>query len=353
MDREDLGIVSLDSETGNPFWQENEPSTHEGDDGTMVVATLISAQGALSEVSIPAKTADVLEWLRKKLKQPTLQFQGKLVHEESYYSVFGSPLEEDDEDANQHMLPPPFHDDSFQGSLAILKSKSTNPDEYEKPASAHDDLLAAVYDEYYASCTFKEDEEDEDVLEDDEEEEGEEEDGVVEDEGEEDAPLDRLTAPVHTIHSANVFVEHPLRRVVQEKFKSSAIEQAILSRCVADAQKWFVDIDWETPAFREMYRSRAMGLYDARELMETMTPEDFANTSEVDRRPERWTDLLKEIAERDKARYSRKTTANTEMYCSGCRKKTKCDYYQMQTRSADEPMTTFVTCLECDKRWKF
>jgi transcription elongation factor S-II len=25
----------------------------------------------------------------------------------------------------------------------------------------------------------------------------------------------------------------------------------------------------------------------------------------------------------------------------------------MQTRSADEPMTTFVTCLECDKRWKF
>jgi transcription elongation factor S-II len=25
----------------------------------------------------------------------------------------------------------------------------------------------------------------------------------------------------------------------------------------------------------------------------------------------------------------------------------------MQTRSADEPMTTFVTCLVCDKHWKF
>lgn len=68
------------------------------------------------------------------------------------------------------MMPPPFHDDTFQGSIAILKSKSTNTDEYEKPASAHDDLPAAVYDEYYASCTFKEDEDD-DILDDMEEEE--------------------------------------------------------------------------------------------------------------------------------------------------------------------------------------
>ncbi|EDO05373.1 Transcription factor S-II (TFIIS) central domain family protein [Babesia bovis T2Bo] len=28
-------------------------------------------------------------------------------------------------------------------------------------------------------------------------------------------------------------------------------------------------------------------------------------------------------------------------------------YYQLQTRSSDEPMTTFVTCLECNNRWKF
>jgi DNA-directed RNA polymerase subunit M/transcription elongation factor TFIIS len=317
----------------------------------MVLSTTISPQGVLHEVSVPAKTADVLEWLRKKLKQPGLQFQGNLVHEESVYCVFAVPSEED-EDVNQHMLPPPFHDDSFQGTLALMKSAMGNGDEYPKPASAYGDLTSAEYDEYYASCTFKDDDEDDEGKEDEEEEEDAE---VVDDAGDEDettAPAEP-TAAVHALHSVNVFIDHPLRTLVIERFGSPEIETAILHRCVSDARKWFVDIDWDNRAFLEMYRSRAMSLYQVRKLMTTLTPEEFANTTEVDRHPERWSDLLKDAAEKDKARHNRKTTANVLMYCSGCKKKTPCDYYQVQTRSADEPMTTFVTCLECDKRWKF
>lgn len=37
--------------------------------------------------------------------------------------------------------------------------------------------------------------------------------------------------------------------------------------------------------------------------------------------------------------------------CGKCKSK-KTTYYQMQTRSADEPMTTYVTCMECSNRWK-
>ena len=37
--------------------------------------------------------------------------------------------------------------------------------------------------------------------------------------------------------------------------------------------------------------------------------------------------------------------------CGKCNS-TKTTYYQMQTRSADEPMTTFVTCMSCNNRWK-
>jgi len=37
--------------------------------------------------------------------------------------------------------------------------------------------------------------------------------------------------------------------------------------------------------------------------------------------------------------------------CARCKTK-KTTYYQLQTRSADEPMTTFVSCLNCGKNWK-
>jgi transcription elongation factor S-II len=321
----------------------------------MVVATLISVQGSLSDVSLPAKTPDVLEWLRKKYKSPGLQFQGKLMNEGVAYSVFATPAGEEDEDTNQHMLPPPFHDDSFQGVIVLMKSKSTNADEYEKPASAHDDLPSSEYDEYYASCTFEEEGDDADAK-DEEEEEGDdaEEDAEdVEEEGEEETDATVPVPAVYTLHQENVFIDHPLRTKILEMFGSEELENAILNKCIADAQRWFIDIDWKSPAFREMVRNRAMSLYGARKLLETMSPEEFVNTSEVDRNPERWMDKLRQAAERDKALYSRKTTASTQMYCSACKKKTNCDYYQMQTRSADEPMTTFVTCLECDKRWKF
>ena len=37
--------------------------------------------------------------------------------------------------------------------------------------------------------------------------------------------------------------------------------------------------------------------------------------------------------------------------CGKC-KSVKTTYYQMQTRSADEPMTTYVTCMNCGSKWK-
>jgi transcription elongation factor S-II len=37
--------------------------------------------------------------------------------------------------------------------------------------------------------------------------------------------------------------------------------------------------------------------------------------------------------------------------CGKCRER-MCTYYQQQTRSADEPMTTFVRCVNCGNRWR-
>ncbi len=315
----------------------------------MVLATVISVQGGLSEVSIPAKTADVLEWLRKKLKQLSLQFQGKITCEEYAYSVFAVPMDDEDETTNQHMLPPPFHEDCFQGSVAILKTTTKESDEYEKPASSYVDLHSAEYDEYYASCTFKEDDDDEEKEAAEDEEDNEEDDDDDEDNEEE---VTREEGAVHITHESNVFVDHPLRDLVRDRFESADIEGAILERCVRDAQKWSISIDWDTAPFVEMYRSRAIMLYRHRHMAQTMSPKEFAETTEVDHNPERWREIIEKTIEKEKALRKDKT-ASMFMYCSSCKRQTKCDYYQLQTRSADEPMTTFVTCLECDKRWKF
>jgi DNA-directed RNA polymerase subunit M/transcription elongation factor TFIIS len=317
----------------------------------MVVATLISIAGVLSEALIPAKTADVLEWLRKKLKQPTLQFQGKCVQEEHSFAFFAVPSEAEDEQTNQHMLPPPFHDDSFQGSIAVLKSANPNPDDYDRQASKYMDLKSSEYDEFYQTCTFNE--------EDDQENEGEYEEDDGQGDPTQDEPEDveegedRPNITVHMLHASNVFVDHALRDLVREKFESEDIEKAILNRCVNDAQKWFVDIDWTNSVFVDMYRSRAVSLYPYREMAANLTPTEFVDSTAVDLNPKRWKEMIQKIIDKEKAMYSKKSTASIFMFCSSCKKKTRCDYYQLQTRSADEPMTTFVTCLECDRRWKF
>jgi DNA-directed RNA polymerase subunit M/transcription elongation factor TFIIS len=319
----------------------------------MVLATIIQHTGTFGEVTLPAKTADVLEWLRKKYKQPTMQFQGKLSNEETMYSVFAAPTEDEDEQTNQHILPPPLHDDSFQGTIVIMKSTSTNMDEYDKPASSYLDLRSSEYDEYYASVSF--DQEDESVHEDDNDDDNDDTDEINlgdDDEGDDFNP-DSSGPVVHTIHASNVFVDYPLRDLVKQKFDSQEVEEAILQRCIKDAQLWLVDIDWDNAPFREMYRSRAIELYPYRHLIEQMGPVGFANSSVVDRNPDVWLNILQTVLEKDKAKYSYKATANIEMFCRSCKKKSKCDYYQIQTRSADEPMTTFVTCLECDTKWKY
>ena len=318
----------------------------------MVVATVISIQGSLSEVSVPARTADVLEWARKKYKQAGMQFQGKIVNDAVSYAIFATPAEDDDE--NQHVLPPPFHDDTFQGSIVLMKSKSTNGDEYEKPAASYVDFPSSEYDEYYASVSFDAEPEEEVEVEQEAEEDGE--DDVVEEEAEPDVDDTeenvRAVPSVHAVHASNVFIDHPMRDIVREKFGSEEIEIAILNRCIRDAQRWIVDIDWEAPAFLEMYRSRAVSLYPHRTLVEAMGVAEFVNSTPVDHNPRRWKPILAAAMEKDKAKYDRKQTANIEIFCRSCKRKTKCSYYLMQTRSADEPMTMFVTCLECDSKWK-
>ena len=62
--------------------------------------------------------------------------------------------------------------------------------------------------------------------------------------------------------------------------------------------------------------------------------------------------LIEEKRIKDENKFTPKIEASTDDFICGKCKSKKCTYYQLQTRSADEPMTTFVTCLDCGNRFK-
>ena len=68
--------------------------------------------------------------------------------------------------------------------------------------------------------------------------------------------------------------------------------------------------------------------------------------------PDNWKLLIENKIEREKNTYeNNKEGASKEFKCMRCKKR-ETKYTQVQTRSADEPMTTFVTCINCGNNWK-
>jgi transcription elongation factor S-II len=68
--------------------------------------------------------------------------------------------------------------------------------------------------------------------------------------------------------------------------------------------------------------------------------------------PEKWFELRdKQLQREQKILEGNKSRATDQFKCRRCGKR-ECTYYELQTRSADEPMTIFVTCLNCGKEWR-
>ncbi|KAJ8920905.1 hypothetical protein NQ315_015698 [Exocentrus adspersus] len=101
--------------------------------------------------------------------------------------------------------------------------------------------------------------------------------------------------------------------------------------------------DPKNPTLRTNFR---IGAITAARLA-VMTAEEMAN-DEVKQLRERF---LKESI--NDAQLATAQGTKTDMLKCGKCKKRNCTYNQLQTRSSDEPMTTFVLCNECGNRWKF
>lgn len=74
----------------------------------------------------------------------------------------------------------------------------------------------------------------------------------------------------------------------------------------------------------------------------------FLKPEELD--PEKFEKILKK---KELEEYKKKNQATTDAFkCSKCKKR-KCTVTEKQTRSGDEPATTFVKCMECGHEFRF
>lgn len=139
------------------------------------------------------------------------------------------------------------------------------------------------------------------------------------------------------------------------------MEKSIYNASIKDAGDRDIVKKWDNPTFVQIYIDRLRSLYinlnTNKELREKLINKEI-NSHEVgelshqDMDPMRWKKLIEEKKVRDENKYTPKLEASTDNFtCRKCKSK-KCSYYQLQTRSGDEPMTTFVTCLDCGSRWK-
>ena len=145
------------------------------------------------------------------------------------------------------------------------------------------------------------------------------------------------------------------------------IEESIVYYTIKSAFSRRVQQSWDNPIFRKIYVNKCRSLYTNLDnnsyiqnnnlITKVKQSNDFdidniASMSYQELFPEIWKQMMDEKYKREKMLYEEKQEAMTDQFkCARCKSR-KCTYYELQTRSADEAMTIFITCINCGNRWK-
>ncbi len=143
-------------------------------------------------------------------------------------------------------------------------------------------------------------------------------------------------------------------------------ERGLYNFTIEDAKSRAVHAVWENPEFTQLYVIHARrvianldpGSYIGNgRLLERFREKEFKAhdipyMSYSDLFPEKWGAMIELAIKREAKMLEVDKSMATDMFkCSRCGKR-QCTYYEMQTRSADEPMTQFIRCLNCGKQWR-
>lgn len=144
------------------------------------------------------------------------------------------------------------------------------------------------------------------------------------------------------------------------------LERGIYNWVVQHAMRNKVVCNWRFPKFMSLY------VYKARSVLANLDPRSYVHNSRLLRRlnegeftahdvafldprhmfPERWKEVLDLKLQKDEYIYNEKPAAMTDQFkCSRCKKR-ECIYQELQLRSCDEPVSLFITCINCGNRWR-
>jgi DNA-directed RNA polymerase subunit M/transcription elongation factor TFIIS len=139
------------------------------------------------------------------------------------------------------------------------------------------------------------------------------------------------------------------------------IEGGVMKRTIEFCLEKNIIPHFMNPIFIKLYKYNAIMNYSHMQQFEHIRRRllsgdlkgwELPYLSHYEINPEGWREL-QELQDRreEKQLEGNKALATDQFKCRACGKR-ECTYYQMQTRSADEPMTTFINCMNCGNRWK-
>jgi transcription elongation factor S-II len=149
-------------------------------------------------------------------------------------------------------------------------------------------------------------------------------------------------------------------RLIGDPKKAINIEKSIYNYTIEECDRMSIIKDWNNIHFVTIYVCKFKMLYfnikktqiKEKLLSGVIDSSKIAYMSHTEFMPEKWDQKIQDKKIRLENKYFPKIEASTDDFTCGKCKSKKCTYYQLQTRSADEPMTTFVTCIDCGNRWK-
>jgi len=154
-------------------------------------------------------------------------------------------------------------------------------------------------------------------------------------------------------------IRKKLNVIMSNEKNALNLEKGIFNYALKEADQRRVIKKWENSSFVQIYLNHLRSIMTnlSADILQqidngSLKPHVVAFMTHHELRPEKWSALIDAKSKRDKNKFEVNMAAATDTFtCRKC-KSNQCTYYQMQTRSSDEPMTTFVCCIKCSARWK-